>query len=82
VLGFVTNRMNVAITGMEASSGVHYFPKWTEWAVTASIVGAGFALFALAVKYLPIFPAAEPAHRAVQPALPKEEALELTHASP
>jgi len=82
VLGFVTNRMNVAITGMEASSGVHYFPKWTEWAVTASIVGAGFALFALAVKYLPIFAAVEPAHPAVQPALPKEEALELTHASP
>ena len=59
VLGFVTNRMNVAITGMEASAGVHYFPKWTEWAVTASIIGVGFALFALAVKYLPIFSAEE-----------------------
>jgi len=59
VLGFVTNRMNVAITGMEASAGVHYFPKWTELAVTASIIGAGFAIFALAVKYLPIFTAEE-----------------------
>jgi len=59
VLGFVTNRMNVAITGMEASAGVHYFPKWTELAVTASIIGAAFAIFALAVKYLPIFAAEE-----------------------
>jgi len=59
VLGFVTNRMNVAITGMEASNGVQYFPKWTELAVTASIIGAGFAVFALAVKYLPIFEAEE-----------------------
>jgi Ni/Fe-hydrogenase subunit HybB-like protein len=59
LLGFVTNRMNVAITGMEASAGVHYFPKWTEIAVTASIIGAGFAIFALAVKYLPIFEAEE-----------------------
>ncbi len=63
VLGFVTNRMNVAITGMEASAGVHYFPKWTELAVTASIIGAGFGIFAAAVKYLPIF-VAEEAHPA------------------
>jgi Ni/Fe-hydrogenase subunit HybB-like protein len=55
LLGFVTNRMNVAITGMEASSGVHYFPKWTEIAVTLAITGFGFFVFAVAVKYLPIF---------------------------
>ncbi|HZT71043.1 MAG TPA: Ni/Fe-hydrogenase cytochrome b subunit [Terriglobia bacterium] len=58
VLGFVTNRLNVSITGMESTAGVHYIPRWTEIAVTASIIGAGFAIFALAVKYLPIFPAA------------------------
>jgi Ni/Fe-hydrogenase subunit HybB-like protein len=83
VLGFVTNRMNVAITGMEASAGVHYFPKWTEWAVTASIIGAGFAVFALAVKYLPIFTVEEARPAARPPAAPKlqrEDALELTHA--
>jgi Ni/Fe-hydrogenase subunit HybB-like protein len=57
VLGFITNRMNVSITGMEASSGVRYFPKWSEMAVTGMIIGGGFALFALAVKYLPIFSA-------------------------
>jgi Ni/Fe-hydrogenase subunit HybB-like protein len=59
VLGFVTNRLNVSITGMEASAGFHYIPKWTEVAVTASIIATGFAIFALAVKYLPIFPDVE-----------------------
>lgn len=57
VLGFITNRMNVSITGLEGSTGVRYFPKWSELAVTGMIIGAGFALFGLAVKYLPIFPA-------------------------
>lgn len=60
VLGFITNRMNVSITGMEGAAGVHYFPKWTELAVTASIVGLGFAIFGLAVKHLPVFPPAQP----------------------
>ena len=80
VLGFVTNRMNVAITGMEASAGVHYFPKWTELAVTASIIGAGFAIFALGVKYLPIFAAAE-AHPATNGRREPELAV-LSHARP
>lgn len=56
VLGFITNRMNVSITGMEGSMGVRYFPKWTELAVTGMIIAIGFAAFGLAVKYLPIFP--------------------------
>ena len=56
VLGFVMNRINVAITGMDRSSGVNYFPSWTELAVTASIVALGFLLFGLAVKYLDVFP--------------------------
>jgi Ni/Fe-hydrogenase subunit HybB-like protein len=58
LLGIVANRMNVAITGMEASSGTYYFPKWTELAITLSLVGLAFALFSLAVKYLPVFPVA------------------------
>jgi len=63
VLGFIANRMNVSITGFEGSTGIRYFPKWTELAVTGAIIATGFALFGLAVKYLPIFPeerAAEP----------------------
>ena len=56
LLGFITNRLNVSITGLESSAGVHYMPKWAEIAVTGAIMAAGFALFSLAVKYLPIFP--------------------------
>jgi Ni/Fe-hydrogenase subunit HybB-like protein len=57
VLGFITNRLNVSITGLESAAGMHYVPKWTEVAVTGAIIAVGFALFGLATKYLPIFPA-------------------------
>lgn len=66
VLGFITNRLNVSITGMEGTSGGHYIPKWTELAVTGMFVAGGFALFGLAVKYLPIFPD-ETEHEAAAP---------------
>jgi len=56
VLGFITNRLNVSITGMENAAGLHYVPKWTEMAVTFMMIAGGFALFGLATKYLPIFP--------------------------
>lgn len=55
VAGFMTNRLNVAVTGMEASAGVRYIPKWTEVAITLSIVAAGVWLFALATRHLRIF---------------------------
>jgi Ni/Fe-hydrogenase subunit HybB-like protein len=42
---------------MEAGSGAHYIPKWTEVAVTLSIVGAGFAIFRVIAEYFPIFEA-------------------------
>lgn len=60
VLGFVTNRLNVTMTSLEAyyrdNFGVTYFPGLGELAVTIAIVTLGFVIFALAVKYLPIFP--------------------------
>jgi c(7)-type cytochrome triheme protein len=56
VMGFIINRLNVAITGMAGSSGVNYVPTWMEFAVTTSIVAAGFLLFYLAVKHLNVFP--------------------------
>jgi len=56
VLGVVMNRLNVSITGMERSSGQIYVPAFTEVAITLSVVGVGFLVFALAVKYLPVFP--------------------------
>lgn len=59
VFGFLANRLNVSITGVERASGTHYIPRWTEIAVTLAIVACGFAVFRLAAKNLPIF--AEPA---------------------
>jgi Ni/Fe-hydrogenase subunit HybB-like protein len=56
VLGFITNRLNVSITGIESAAGTHYIPKWTELAITGAIIAAGFATFGLVAKYLPIFP--------------------------
>lgn len=55
LLGFVANRLNVSITGLEASSGVKYVPKWSEVSVTLAIIAAGFFIFRVAVKNLPIF---------------------------
>jgi Ni/Fe-hydrogenase subunit HybB-like protein len=55
ITGFLLNRWNVTITGVEASSGVHYYPRWTEVAVTLSMVGVGFLFFSLAVQYLNVF---------------------------
>ncbi|GAB4331525.1 MAG: Ni/Fe-hydrogenase cytochrome b subunit [Candidatus Abyssubacteria bacterium] len=59
-LGFVINRLNVSITGMMRSSGVSYFPTWMEIGATMFLVAMGFALFAMAVRYLPVFPEEKP----------------------
>ena len=57
VFGFIANRLNVGITGLESGSGTHYVPRWTEVAVTLSIVAAGFAVFRAIAQYFPIFEA-------------------------
>jgi Ni/Fe-hydrogenase subunit HybB-like protein len=61
LFGFITNRLNVSLIGFETYVGHHYMPKWTEFSVTLMIVAMGFALFGVAVKYLPIFPKEEQA---------------------
>ena len=61
ILGFVMNRLNVAVTGMERAAGVQYLPSWMEIAVSVGLVAVGFAVFALAARHLPIFPEAETA---------------------
>ena len=66
VLGFVVNRLNVSVTGLEGAAGVRYLPSWMEVAVSAGLVALGFAAFILAVRFLPIFP-----HR---PGAPRTEA--------
>ena len=70
ILGLIVNRLNVAITGMTASSGTTYFPSFLEIVVTASIVAAGFTVFALAVKFFPVFPEAHAPAAAAAPVAP------------
>jgi len=55
--------LNVGITALEANSGTHYVPRWSEISITLAIVAAGFATFRLIAQYFPVF---EQAH---QPAL-------------
>jgi Ni/Fe-hydrogenase subunit HybB-like protein len=57
VFGVVANRLNTGITGLEAGSGTHYIPKWSEVAITLSIVAAGFAIFRVVAQYFPVFEA-------------------------
>ena len=79
--GFVANRLNISVTGMEAGSGVSYFPKWTEIAVTLFIVALGFAIFRFAVRYLPIFEAVTPANPPAPVALSTVSAASPTQAA-
>ncbi len=77
IIGFVVNRLNISITGMEAWAGTSYVPSWMELAVTLSIVVCGFLVFRFAAKHLPIFahekhpeyihPLVEDLHRISQP---------------
>jgi Ni/Fe-hydrogenase subunit HybB-like protein len=78
LLGFVTNRLNVAITGVENAVGARYAPKWTEVVITAMFVALGFAIFGLAARYLPIFPE-EKTHA---PVLPKLGTVRAEYAEP
>ena len=76
VLGFILHRLNVSITSIEAVSGLRYLPSWAEISITLAIIAAGFATFAMAVRYLSVFPegplAETPPRRAVSapPATP------------
>jgi Ni/Fe-hydrogenase subunit HybB-like protein len=62
VFGFVAHRLNVSITGFEGAQGGRYLPSLSEAGITLFLVALGFAGFALAVKYLDVFPAAEEEH--------------------
>ncbi len=55
VLGFVTNRLNVALTSIEPYYGGVYFPSVGEIFVSLAVVTVGFWVFGFAVKHLPIF---------------------------
>ncbi len=68
ILGFVANRLNVSVTGMEAVSGERYIPKWTEIALTLSFIACGFAVFRVAAHYLPVFAGGKHGEEAPEPA--------------
>lgn len=56
VMGFIANRLNVSITGLQASSGFYYVPKWTEFALTLATIAAAVLAFRYAVINLDILP--------------------------
>jgi Ni/Fe-hydrogenase subunit HybB-like protein len=56
VMGFMANRLNVSITGLQSSTGVYYVPKWTEFAATLMVLTAVVMAFRYAVIYLDILP--------------------------
>jgi Ni/Fe-hydrogenase subunit HybB-like protein len=74
VFGFIANRLNVGVTALEAGSGTHYLPKWSEVAVTLSIVAVGFAIFRVIAQHFPIFEA-----HAARAEAPETPVLEENH---
>jgi Ni/Fe-hydrogenase subunit HybB-like protein len=60
VMGFIANRLNVSVTAFERTSGYHYVPKWTEFALTLATVTAAAVAFHYAVRYLDILPKNQP----------------------
>jgi Ni/Fe-hydrogenase subunit HybB-like protein len=63
VMGFITNRLNVSVTGFQATSGFYYVPKWTEFALTFATVTAAAVAYHYAVLYLDILPKNPPADK-------------------
>jgi len=61
VLGFVVNRLNVSVTGMERAAGMRYIPSLMEIIVSVALVGIGMAVFAFIVRTCPIFSSPESA---------------------
>ncbi len=55
LVGFATNRMNTAITGMEDWPNHTYFPALPETLIMLGIAAVGFSAFYLIARFLPIF---------------------------
>ncbi len=79
ILGFILNRLNISITGMESWAGVSYFPSWMEIAVTVCIVTIGFIVFSLAARYLPLFEHEHEKHPKRPQDEFREELVRLSH---
>ncbi|MGC2112552.1 MAG: hypothetical protein WA655_23740 [Candidatus Korobacteraceae bacterium] len=63
IAGVIANRLNTAITALEAGAGQDYLPRWGEFLISYSLIGAGVAGFALGVKHLSVFSEIEPSRR-------------------
>jgi len=74
VAGFIMNRLNVSITGLDGSQGGGYFPTAAEGIISVMLVAIGVAAFALAVRFLPVMHRVEEPEHAV-PAAEPERAL-------
>jgi Ni/Fe-hydrogenase subunit HybB-like protein len=72
VMGFMTNRLNVSITAIDAMTGANYVPKWPEFALTIAVLTAGVCAFRWAVIYLDIVPKREPPPKLKWVAAPAE----------
>jgi Ni/Fe-hydrogenase subunit HybB-like protein len=72
VAGFMTNRLNVSITALQASSAVYYVPRWTEFAASLATITAAAVAFRYAVIYLDILPKNPPRQRWMVPSAPAE----------
>jgi len=75
VFGFIANRLNVGVTSLESGSGTHYVPRWSEVAITLSIVAAGFAIFRVIAEYFPVFEAQSHAVALAETAEREEERI-------
>ena len=56
VSGGILNRLNVSVFGLWTYTGPIYAPSWMEVVFSVALVSVGVALFAAAVRYLPVFP--------------------------
>lgn len=54
VIGMIMNRLNVAITGIEAVYPVAYVPLWAEVAVSVGIVAAGILAYRWVTERFPV----------------------------
>ncbi|KAB2968251.1 MAG: Ni/Fe-hydrogenase cytochrome b subunit [Thermoanaerobaculia bacterium] len=79
VSGFLVNRLNVSVTGLERSSGTSYVPAFSEIAISLALVALGFGAFALMVRYFRVYPETEPRPAAASkaPARPSRALAEI-----
>ncbi len=68
VLGFITNRLNVSMTGFEQAQGGYYVPAWGEVLITLMFIAIGFAAFRFIAKHFPVYPEhdAQPSEPAIE----------------